>query len=357
MSKEFSKIKIKKLPDSEAEITGEISSEFLSLSHEKGLKKFIENAVIPGFRKGKAPEGMIRQKVGEGSLLEEAANIALESVYKDIMDETELKIIGEPKVTITKLALGNPLEFKITTALYPEFSLPSYGSIAKEVMAIPEDISVNEKDIEDVLLEIRKNYAHHLLHQDGSHDHNHAPITEKDLPELTDDLAKKLGPFTSKDDLIQKVRENVAQEKIMRAKEKKRIGIMDAIIEKTEMEVPKILVQNEIEKMHAEFKDNIERTGYSYEEYLSKAKKTEDEIKKEWSDTALKRAKAQLVLGQIAEKEKIIPEKEEIEKESAKILEMHKEADPNRVKMYVAMMLLNEKVFQFLERGGISSQK
>ncbi len=357
MSKEFSNIQIKKLPNSVAEITGEISADFLASSHSKALKKFAENAEMPGFRKGKVPEAMLRQKIGEGSLLEEAANIALESLYTEIMKEADLHIIGEPNVSITKLALGNPLEFKITTSLFPEFSLPDYSKIAKEVMVIPEDISVNEKDVEDVLMEIRKNYAHHLLHQNGEQDHNHEPITEKDLPELTDELAKKLGPFIGKDDLLQKVRENVAQEKIIRAKEKKRIGIMDAIIEKTKIEVPSVLVQNELEKMHAQFKDDITRAGYSYEEYLSKAKKTEEEIKNEWKDTAEKRAKAQLVLGQIAEKEKITPDKETIEKESAKILEIHKDTDLTRVKMYVAMMLLNEKVFQFLEKEGSSAQK
>jgi FKBP-type peptidyl-prolyl cis-trans isomerase (trigger factor) len=112
------------------------------------------------------------------------------------------------------------------------------------------------------------------------------------------------------------------------------------------------MVQNELEKMMAQFKNDVAQTGMEFDEYLKVAKKTEEEIKKEWEEIASKKAKAQLVVGRIAEVEKISPEKERLEQEVKRILDVHKDADPFRVQMYVATMLLNEKVFTFLESQG-----
>jgi FKBP-type peptidyl-prolyl cis-trans isomerase (trigger factor) len=257
-----------------------------------------------------------------------------------------------PRRAPVRRALGNPLEFKIVATLYPEFSLPEYKALAKEVLQKPDELQVTEKDIDDVVMEIRKHHAHMQMHKDGSSDHTHGPIEEKDLPELTDELVKQFGDFADVSDFRLKIRDNVAQEKIGRAKEKKRIEIIEAIMDKVEVEIPNVMVQNELEKMMAQFKNDVAQTGMEFDEYLKVAKKTEEEIKKEWEEIASKKAKAQLVVGRIAEVEKISPEKERLEQEVKRILDVHKDADPFRVQMYVATMLLNEKVFTFLESQG-----
>jgi FKBP-type peptidyl-prolyl cis-trans isomerase (trigger factor) len=352
MTKQYSNIKVTKLPKSEAEITGEISADFLAQTREKVIKEITKNAELPGFRKGKVPEATVIQKVGEKAILEDAANNAVEELYGEIIKETGLDIVGTPNLTITKLALGNPLEFKIVATLYPEFSLPEYKALAKEVLQKPDELQVTEKDIDDVVMEIRKHHAHMQMHKDGSSDHTHGPIEEKDLPELTDELVKQFGDFADVSDFRLKIRDNVAQEKIGRAKEKKRIEIIEAIMDKVEVEIPNVMVQNELEKMMAQFKNDVAQTGMEFDEYLKVAKKTEEEIKKEWEEIASKKAKAQLVVGRIAEVEKISPEKERLEQEVKRILDVHKDADPFRVQMYVATMLLNEKVFTFLESQG-----
>jgi FKBP-type peptidyl-prolyl cis-trans isomerase (trigger factor) len=350
MTKHFSNIKIQKLPASEVEIVGEINSDFLAECKNKAIKKLKMSLELPGFRKGHVPENLLVQKIGEGQILEEAADIALNETYPEILNETKIESVGQPKVTIMKLALGNPLEFKIVVAVYPEFNLPAYKEIAKEELKKPEEISVTERDIDDVVMEIRKQHAHMELHKNSKSDsHDHKPLEEKDLPELTDGLVKQFGNFADILDFRKKISGTVSQEKIIRAKEKKRIAIIEGIMEKTEVEVPLLLIQSELEKMLAQFKDDIARAGLTYENYLKSVSKKEEDIKKEWGETATKKAKAQLVLGRIAEEEKISPDKEQLEQESRKIIELHKDADPLRVRMYVATMLLNEKVFQFLE--------
>ena len=101
--------------------------------------------------------------------------------------------------------------------------------------------------------------------------------------------------------------------------------------------------------MLAQFKDDVAKGGITYEDYLKHTKKTEVEIKAEWKDTAVKRAKSQVILNTIAKDEAIAPKEEDIKKEMEHILSHHKDADRFRVRMYVETFMTNELVFQFLE--------
>jgi FKBP-type peptidyl-prolyl cis-trans isomerase (trigger factor) len=77
--------------------------------------------------------------------------------------------------------------------------------------------------------------------------------------------------------------------------------------------------------------------------------KMEEEILEEWKETAEKKAKAHLIIQKISDEEKILPDDEKVRAETEKILMVYKDADPIRARSYVAMILTNEKVFEFLE--------
>ena len=74
-----------------------------------------------------------------------------------------------------------------------------------------------------------------------------------------------------------------------------------------------------------------------------------EDIRKEWTPHAEKKAKLQLILNAIAKEEKIAPAPEEIEAEVNHIVEHYKDADRERAYVYADTVLTNEKVFEFLE--------
>jgi len=190
-----------------------------------------------------------------------------------------------------------------------------------------------------------------MMHDNGTFtDEKHTPLEEKDLEPLTDEFAKKLGDFTDLEDLKKKIAENLQKEKETKAKEKYRLSILDVIINETQIEIPHILIESELDKMMAQFEDDITRAGMTFDNYTKHIGKEKTEMRVEWRETALKKAKVQLLLTKIAEVEKIAPDTNDILNESEKILMVHKDADPLRVRVYVAMMMTNEKVLEFLER-------
>jgi FKBP-type peptidyl-prolyl cis-trans isomerase (trigger factor) len=85
------------------------------------------------------------------------------------------------------------------------------------------------------------------------------------------------------------------------------------------------------------------------EEYLTHIKKTESELLADWAPAAEKRAKLQLVLNEIAKRENITPDEGLLESQTTELLARYKDADPMRVRVYVASILQNEAVMQLLE--------
>jgi trigger factor len=122
------------------------------------------------------------------------------------------------------------------------------------------------------------------------------------------------------------------------------------------MEIPDILLEGELDKMMAEFEQNIAQMGMTMETYLSNIKKSKVDLRKDWQEPAEKRVKAALALREIAEAESIKVESKEIEEEMNKVMayyknmgSLEKNIDMERLYNYTKGVLLNEKVFQLLE--------
>ncbi len=357
-TKTYKDIKLNSLPERELEIIGAITAEKMAIMREKALAKLKTDIEIPGFRKGNAPDAVIAQKIGEGRLLEEAAEIALSEEYPNILEEHKIDAIGRPDIQITKIGVGSDMEFKIKTSLYPEVKLSDYKKTAKKEMSKEEKIpETTEKEVDDVIKNLQKNLAHQKMHEDmgddltaqAGHNHDHGEIKDEDLPVVDENFVKLFGNFKDVADFKAKIKENIDAEKKLKEKDKKRTTTLEAIMDSSTIELPKIIVEGEMEKMLAQFKDDIARSGISYEDYLKHIKKTEEDLRGEWKETAIKRAKSQIILNTIAKEESITPDEEEVKKEMENILSHYKDAERFRVRMYVETFMTNELVFKFLE--------
>jgi len=328
---------MKELSESSIEVTCEVTTESFEKERSIALKKVGEEISLPGFRKGHIPESMIAQKFGEAFILEEMANLAMDRAYSEILTRHKIHAIAMPEVKITKLAKGNPFEFTLTFQVMPEIKLPDYKAIAKEVMTVEEKNETTDEEVEQALTELRKQFA--TKNEAG----------EEVLPEVTDDLAQKFGPFADVEEFKTKIRESIMHEKTNRGREKKRMQIMEKIADGITAKLPQVLIDGELERMLGQFRHDVEQMGMKFEDYLATTKKTIEEMRKEWLGDAEKRAKVQIALNEISLLEKIEVLKEDLDRESKFFMEKYADADPGRVRIHLEMMLVNEKVFQFLE--------
>jgi trigger factor len=368
--------KIAAEPNSQVKIEGEIPFEELQKHREKAVKAFGKNMEVDGFRKGHVPEKVIVERVGEMTLLAEMAERAIGVVYPEIIKANNVEAIGHPQISITKIAPNNPLGFTAMVAVLPKIELPDYKKIAADINKNKASAEVTDAEVDQQVADIlRQKIAYERIQQKAAaarekgetaevETHTHADGTvhegpahddEKDieLPELTDDYVKTLGQpgqFESVADFKAKVKEHLAIEKEREVIAAHRAKITDAIIEKTEMVLPQVLIDSEIDQMFAQMNEDLTRANLKMDDYLGHIKKTKDDLKKEWTPAAEKRAKLQLVLNEIAKKDSITPDQAQLDSQVDQLLEQYKDADETRVRIYVASVMTNEAVMQSLEK-------
>lgn len=371
----------KNLPDSEVELTGEIPAETVAPYREKALSLLAAELEIPGFRKGHVPADMALKRIGEIAVLEEAVEIFMREFYPELVTLQAADAIGRPDIRITKLAPGNPIGIVVRTSVYPTIELPKQWKKIGEGIEIETVPDILDAEVDEAITSIRRAYAKanpaatsesasadegaservgaktEEIPSKESADTESAAGTEakievpENLPELTDEFAKSLGNFESVEDLKQKLKENMKSEKEQKVRDSRRGKIVDALIEKVTLEVPSIFVESELEKILSQMREDTQRFGLSFEDYLQRVGKTEEQIREEFKDQARKRAKLQLTLNKIAEEEKIEADPEKVETELKHALEHFPDARPDLVKIHIETVLRNEMVLQLLEKG------
>ncbi len=129
-------------------------------------------------------------------------------------------------------------------------------------------------------------------------------ISEKIVPALDGDFAKTVGVGTV-DELRTAVKNELAHAAFHEARDAAADKFMEHALAVAKVEVPDVLVQDELDHLVADLKARIREQGITFEQFLLQARKTEDEIRTEWREAAERRAKAMLVLEQIAKKENV----------------------------------------------------
>jgi trigger factor len=147
------------------------------------------------------------------------------------------------------------------------------------------------------------------------------------IPEINEEFIQKMmHKKMTKEEFEAKVKEIMQDSKKNREKINRENEFLNKIIEASTLEVPEILVEEEIVYIMEDMKYDIEKkTGLKFEEYLKMVKKDEESIKKEMAKEAEKRVKLRLVLSHIFKVENLEPKEDEITQQINKIVEYYPE--------------------------------
>lgn len=349
-------------PKSRVLISVEIPEEVVTEHRAGAIKELGQHIKIDGFRAGHVPEKVIVGQIGEMAILTEAAEETIRHTYPHILHDKNIDAIDTPDIIITKLAPGNPLTFTAEVSVLPMVELPDYRKIAKEQNANKKSSDVTDKEVDEAIEKLlRQKMAYERLQgkaqkrkEDADAEVPETIETDEDyaklpLPELTDEYVTTLGNFTSVEHFKSQLRTHLEIEKKDEVIGAHRAKVTDAIIDKTTVELPQILIDSEINQMFGQMESDLTRANLTIESYLEHLKKTRDDLREEWAPTAEKRAKLQLVLNEIAKKEDIRPDKASVEVEVERLLSQFKDANVERVRVYIESVLQNDAVMKMLE--------
>ena len=146
--------KVTKLEHCHTEVVVNVDKDLWKKAQDKAFAKLAANVTVPGFRKGKAPLNMVKSRVDQMKVFNEAINNVLDPVYQEVLTEEKIQPVARPAFDITKLS-EDELEVKVTLVTAPEVELGNY----KDRKIGKKAAEVNDKDVEDSINELRKQNA------------------------------------------------------------------------------------------------------------------------------------------------------------------------------------------------------
>ena len=177
------------------------------------------------------------------------------------------------------------------------------------------------------------------------------------LPELDKDFFEDLGMegIDSKESLEKQVKDNIKTRKEKEAEDKYIDELLKEIADNTEVDVPDTMINDETTHMVDHFKEHIMMQGITIEQFYSLTNSSEDKLKEEYHDEALRRVKNRLIIEKIIEEEKIEVSDEEVDNKLEELAkkykmtkeEVKKEYDDNLD--YISFDLKVRKVFDIIK--------
>lgn len=156
-------------------------------------------------------------------------------------------------------------------------------------------------------------------------------IKEEILPELDDELAKDVSEFDTLEALKEDIKTKLEENAKIQAKEMAKAGAIKKVVKNNELEIPEIMVDEEVERTIQEINQQLASQGLNVEMYLQFIGKDLPSFKEELRGEAKEKVASRLLLLAIADAENLEVSQEEIENELQKVADAYK-MDLDKVK-------------------------
>ena len=259
------------------------------------LKEFQREAVIAGFRKGKAPQDLVeRRYVSE--IREETLRRLTRQVFEQATTEHQLKPVGPFEVTKMEFDEATRLELEANVEVEPEFPLADYRGMR---LAQPP-VTVTTADIEQALTQLQESAAELVPTEDGTD-------KAKRIPTLDDAFAKDVG-FEDLTKLRAHLEAKLQEQKRAQRSHVLEQALCDELLARHQFEVPPRLVEKQAERLMRDVQARLLMSGTPEEKLNEELQKYTERLK----TNAVRLVKLNFILERIAEREKLSLTQDEV---------------------------------------------
>jgi trigger factor len=191
-----------------------------------------------------------------------------------------------------------------------------------------ETVEVNVKFPEDYFEENLKN-------KDAVFKVTIHEVKEKELPILDDEFAKDVSDFDTLDEYKESIKERLEKDFKNKEKIEKENKIIEKTMEISEVDIPEVMIDNQVENEIREFDYRLKMQGLNLDQYLALTSTTMDDLKDQLRPVAEKRVKGDLVLDAIGKAENLEVTEEDIDAELEKMAKEYQQED---IKMFISDM-------------------
>ena len=365
---------------STGELVATVEGDDWKRAQKKAFNKIKKNINMPGFRKGQAPEALIKKQIPVQNILMDAVEAIANDVLSDGVDEHKLVLVDRPELRIDELNEEKAI-LKFICAVKPEVKLGEYKGLPIKKKAT----RVTQKDIDGEVERLQQRYAD-LVVKEGFKDgvafeggkgesypleigsgafipgfeeqlvgmakeetkdinvtfpENYQvadlagqpvvfkvtvhDIKTKVLPEANDELIKeaKIKDVETMEDYRAYVKKNMTERKDRENEENFTNDVIDAVLGNAEVEIPDAMIERETDEMVREITQRLSAQGFTLEQFAQVTGQDEAKIRSEVRQDAEKKVRVRLVLEAVAEAEQIEISDEEIEAELKAIADQY----------------------------------
>jgi len=135
----------------ERRMTVQIPADQLDLQVQSKLQQLVHSVKLDGFRPGKVPMSVVKQRYGT-QVREEVTGELIASSYEQALEQENLKPAGDPNIEQTRNQPGLELEYIATFEVYPVVEPPQLGELTIERMVA----EITESDVDGMIEKLRK---------------------------------------------------------------------------------------------------------------------------------------------------------------------------------------------------------
>jgi trigger factor len=371
----------------------EIPEETVVMELDDAYKNLKKTAKVKGFRPGKTPRSVL-ERLYKKDVHADVASKLIQEAFADALKETDIKIVGTPKVDPPELKAKGVYQFDAAVEVRPELGPIEYKALAlkktlyaasdeeialqlkmlqknlAKVDKIAEDRPVQQGDFvlidyegfkagapfaetqktenftlkvgdayiskqfdealvgmrtgeeKDIPVSFAQDYFNQKLagEEVSFHVRLHE-IRQETLPPVDDELAKRLGPFNSLDELKAKIRENLTNGYEKRVEQELNEQIFQQLLARIEFEVPDSLVEMELNHIVQDAERSFQYANKSMEELGL----THEGLSQKYRETAERQVRRHIILNQIIEQEHLEVADEELDKAMGEMAEAYKQ--------------------------------
>lgn len=324
---------IVKQPKSIVEVTITVPWTDLQAVWDQTLQKMAADVELSGFRKGVAPLPMVEQQLGQ-RLQDEVLKTAMPNFLIEALKGTDIIPIDYPKYDLLSFIKGQQLQFKATITNRPAVAVGEYKTIK---VTKPAPKAVTEEEVQKVIEDLFKRWKGKQssvvssqssdtqnptgnqtgsINFQGGQQPGASANGQADAP--NEEFAKAMGAL-SLSDLKSKIRKDLEANVSYNNELDYEEAILQEIEKMTTVELPEILIQDELNRMLVSLQRRVADMGLLLEDYLKSQGKTLEQIKTEWRIQAEKNVRMELGLAEVARMENVSISDAELQAEVDKI--------------------------------------
>lgn len=351
----------------------EVPAQAVDAETERVVQEYGRSLKLPGFRPGKVPTGVVRQRFRE-DIDREVLERLMPRYWREAQAEAELDPVTDPRLAgVDDREEGEPLVFTAQVEVRPEIEVGELSGLTlpeppgeptdEEVAAALEELrrragewsrverpagqgdrvqveifregeeaeAEAEPDTIEVevgspriweelsvaltgLSEGQKGEFERMEDEGGevskrSFRFRVLRVEKQELPDVDDELAREIGGFESVDELRQAIRQRLTEEKLAEGRSARERALLDQLRERHPLEVPEGLVNEEMQGLVREYAESLARQGLD----LEKAEIDWAAVAEEAKPAAEKRVHARLVLDAVARKLELAVAEDELD--------------------------------------------